>query len=126
MVLEAVKLIFYYCCNTDLGILWNSPPFKIKEKKKKVDIPFKLGNKCLRDTYGQVKRTLVSCVFCPLNEQNTYTAKWDFQAHRSLYLVSGRRNKCRCYYSKNIKTTNSTIKHTNHYEPYQYVRQQEK
>lgn len=34
MVLEAVKLISYYCCNTGLGILWNSRPFKIKDKKE--------------------------------------------------------------------------------------------
>lgn len=33
MVLEAVKLISYYCSNTDLGILWNSPPFKLKDTK---------------------------------------------------------------------------------------------
>lgn len=33
MMLEAVKLISYYCSNTDPGILCNSPPFKLKDKK---------------------------------------------------------------------------------------------
>lgn len=31
MVLEAVKVITYYYCNTDLGVLYNSPPFKNKK-----------------------------------------------------------------------------------------------
>lgn len=34
MLLEAAKLISYYCSNTDFGILWNSTSFKIKDKKE--------------------------------------------------------------------------------------------
>lgn len=55
MVLEAVKLIYYYCCNTDLGILWRSPPFKIKKEKEESEYIVQIRKQMLKRYLGTSK-----------------------------------------------------------------------
>lgn len=72
MVLEAVKLISYYCCNTDLGILWKSPTFKIKKEKEESEYTVPIRKQMLKRYLGTRKEdSLISCVFL--------SSKWSFE-----------------------------------------------